>query len=241
MSAEKNKMIVLKGGITCQSENPHKKITSIKQRYPCAEWAIFNQSNPPLPLTKKMPEGDRIDNWIEVWQFKNNNNPNWETKNKNVYQNYDSFQAYTNSFGHKGFITRIAIEPIEVEKEEIPNVVESILNAPMVSILEIELALYEYWSSLENEPPTYHNILKIIQSVAFKSRMVKIQIITETVTVEGSVTREQADSEQFTFETPDYMIEITQTENGTWVSNAMDGHGRNQREFFKNSVVLLQS
>jgi len=121
--------IVLPGGMTCQLENPYEEFTGVYyDGMPTtnANWMFFNEDNPPLPLTKKMQEGDKIENWREVWQIKNNNNPDWETKNKKVYQNYDSFQAYTNSFGHNGFVTRIAIEPLEVEKDEKPPIKQNL-------------------------------------------------------------------------------------------------------------------
>lgn len=69
----------------------------------------------------------------------------------------------------------------------------------------------------------------------------KISIVSENgeIRIETIVNKEWLDECVFDVETAEYLIEITQTLDDMFVSNAMNGYGENCREDFKNAVIEI--
>ena len=137
-----NKYKVLEGGKTCQQ--------LVMEGFNSIEIEVLRGHI--LPLTEQMAEGVEFEG-AEVHEYVMGTT----TKERKVWCEVNN-GASVKDYAQAGHETRIRVKPI---------VQEPILKieSPYVSMYEVEAALYEYWTNLEDEEPNYHQAIKAIQSI----------------------------------------------------------------------------
>lgn len=158
--------IVSDDGLSAKVENQFKKI--VNGDTVLNEWKDFDKANPPIPLTTPQEPGERIEVESEpVWQGRTCINGEPISDWFNLTYNSDALSP--KEWEMQGYNIRQAIQPITKALQPITKTgeVESkiVIESLMVSLYDVELAIYEYWSNLEDEQPNYHDIITILKTL----------------------------------------------------------------------------